>query len=131
MNKELLLKAKESILEYPDTLDMGNLGCENGLRGEKPDSRGPHVCGTTCCIMGWVMWHHDHEGWPWNSNPRNAAMALDTAISQVMNLFFDSWHKEVYPKNGVMNATAEEAARAIDHFIETDGWPDIMEEEDD
>ncbi len=116
MNTELLLEVKKAILENPDHFDMGDWGFED----DEVDSKGPIDCGTTCCISGWASWIADPKNWPDNSTDGDKYLG-----EECRGLFYGDWHPDVYPGSDLDEITPEDVARAIDHFIENDGWPNM------
>lgn len=118
MNKELLLATKERILNEPEFFNMDLFHVEG-------EDKNKFSCGTTCCISGHAAFLADPENWP--SNAAEGEIYLGEVCQA---LFFpDNWHPDVLPSQEKVNnwslITAEEAAAAIDHFIENDGWSDI------
>ena len=62
-NKELLLKAKASILAEPEHFDMNQwISCPGMRDGEFLASKQEPDCGTTMCIGGWVAFHAVRDG---------------------------------------------------------------------
>jgi hypothetical protein len=127
-NKELLLKAKASILANPSHFDMSgwvntkdwsNLWKVSALHQYSLDA-----CGTTACIAGWIVYHGVKDGVITDEGeliPVAANNALELPRSYTNGLFFlDEWPPKLATRyrDAKRPATrARIAAERIDRFI--------------
>lgn len=120
--KDLLLKARTSIIENPqhfsltDWIQYFPAMPSNYVGGDHHD-----VCGTVRCISGWMCTHvaGDHVGAApcmRESIKRDLGAGWDSRFG---NLFLGDWHEFKFRIRGsAFDATPEQAAQAIDAFID-------------
>lgn len=130
MNKELLERVKQHILEEPKRLKMGSWGRRvNPLNSDYP------ACGTVGCIGGWSIFLAEPKWLTANAGeliqycevelPSDARRLLELERDQAARLFCtDEWPEgfhEQYNDAVTYVDRARITAARIDHFIATEG----------
>lgn len=128
MNKELLLKVKQHILEEPKRLNMHNW-IERYTVPEVEQSKYLPSCGTVGCIAGWsFLLGIDSTASEMTFNFTKTLDLLDIDELQAENLFYvEHWPNEFYNKYNTPNIPwgerkqhrAQVTAERIQHFVDT------------
>jgi hypothetical protein len=104
VNVKLLRKISDHIQANPELFNMARFA-------------EPGKCGTMHCIGGWAAELSGKDESVTDSEEMATLLEIDRA--QAERLFYA--HGETWERFGCYDATAEQAAARIEHFIATDG----------